>query len=407
MKLLHFFFTLPVLLAAGCGSSAAPSGTTGNDVVQNDTIQYKGPTFDGHIYLPATIQDSVQGEFVFDTGASDLYLDSLFHARSLAGSMPAGKGMIGGVGGKMQVVRILMKPFAFTLPSGNYQSSNITPLLHLKEILGRRADGIVGQNFFKGKYIGIDYRDGNFNVTDSPDTTGYRRIPLQYRDGRLFIEGVVVSVAGKTIKGTFLLDTGNGGSADFTSHAAQKYGLPDANIEKSTYRNTSGGIGGEAHYVKCIAQEVDLDTFRLKNVSISYSQDKAGSLASEKYDGLIGNQILNRFDVIIDLKDMNLFLRPNADYGKPFKNYGHDILYVDRTDIYDGFVVTGMRIDGEAEKAGLKENDILVAIDSVPLKKLSRKEVNKLLNDTEKIHVLSVLRNGETLELNYQSEQTL
>ena len=406
MKLLHFFFIFPILLAIGCGSSAAPSGTAGNDVAQRDTIQDKGPAFDGHIYLPATIRDSVQGEFVFDTGASDLYLDSLFHVRKLSEAMPAGKGMIGGVGGKMQAVRILLEPFAFTLPSGNYQSSKVTPLLRLKEILGRRVDGIVGQNFFKGKYIAINYRDGSFKATDSPDTTGYRRIPLLYRDGRLFLEGAV-SVAGKTIEGTFLLDTGSGGSADFTSHAAQKYGLPDAGIEKSAYRNTSGGIGGESHHVKCIAQEVVLDTFRLKDIGIAYSQDKAGSLASEKYDGLIGNQVLSRFDVIIDLKDMNLFLRPNADYGKPFKNYGHGILYVDRTDIYDGFVVTGMRVGGEAEKAGLKENDILVAIDSAPLKELSRKEVNKLLNDTEKPHVLSVQRNGEALELNYQSDQAL
>lgn len=406
MKFFHCFLVLPVLLAIGCGSSAAPSGTAGNDVAQSDTIQEKGPAFDGHIYLPATVRDSVQGEFVFDTGASGLYLDSLFHARNLSGAMPAGKGMIGGVGGKMQAVRILMEPIAFTLPSGSYQSPDISPLIHLKEILGRRADGIVGHDFFKGKYVVIDYPGGRFEATDTPDTAGYRRIPLLSLDNKLFIPASV-SVAGKTIKGTFLLDTGSGGSIDFTSHAAQKYGLRDADIEKSAYRNTSGGIGGKSHHVKCIAQEVCLDTFRLKNLSISYSQDKAGSLASEKYDGLIGNQVLSRFDAIIDLKDMNLFLRPNADYGKPFKNYGHGILYVDRTDIYDGFVVTGMRIGGEAEKTGLKENDILVAIDSVPLKELSRKGVNELLNDPAKPHALSVQRNGETLELKYQSDQAL
>ena len=243
-------------------------------------------------------------------------------------------------------------------------------------------------------------------MTDHPDTTGYRRLPLSFQKGYLFVQATV-KVSGKTIEGWFLLDTGSGGSATLTSTTATKYDLTNAPGEKASYHNSQGGLGGTSDHTRIVAQEVILDTFRLKDIAISYSADTSGALASKNHMGLIGNRALNRFDVIIDLKYMNLFLRPNADYGKPFKNYGHDILYVDRTDIYDGFVVTGMRIDGEAEKAGLKENDILVAIDSVPLKKLSRKEVNKLLNDTEKIQVLSVLRNGETLELNYQSEQTL
>lgn len=406
MKLLHYFFILPVLFAVGCGSPAASSGTTGNDVAQSDTNQDKGPVFDGHIYLQVTIQDSIQGELIFDTGATDFYLDSLFHARNFPESSPTGKGAIGGAGNKMQIIRILMEPIAFTLPSGSYLSPKITPLLHLKEIMGRQADGIVGQRFFKGKYIEINYPDGRFNVTDHPDTTGYRRLPLSFQKGYLFVRATV-KVSGKTIEGWFLLDTGSGGSATLTSTTAAKYDLTNVPGEKASYHNSQGGLGGTSDHTRIVAQEVVLDTFRLKDLAISYSADTSGALASKNHMGLIGNRVLNRFDVILDLKDMNLFLRPNADYDKPFKNYGHDILYVDRTDIYDGFVVTGMRIGGEAEKAGLKENDILIAIDAAPLKELSRKEVNKLLNDTEKIHVLSVQRSGETHELNYKPEQTL
>lgn len=204
-----------------------------------------------------------------------------------------------------------------------------------------------------------------------------------------------------------MLDTGSGGSATLTSTTATKYDLTNAPGEKASYHNSQGGLGGTSDHTRIVAQEVILDTFRLKDLAISYSADTSGALASKNHMGLIGNRVLNRFDVILDLKDMNLFLRPNTDYDKPFKNYGHDILYVDRTDIYDGFVVTGMRIGGEAEKAGLKENDILIAIDAAPLKELSRKEVNRLLNDTGKPHILSVQRSGETHELNYKPEQTL
>ena len=33
---------------------------------------------DGHFYIYAKINDSIEGRFIFDTGASGLYLDSTF-----------------------------------------------------------------------------------------------------------------------------------------------------------------------------------------------------------------------------------------------------------------------------------------------------------------------------------------
>ena len=35
-------------------------------------------TYDGHIYVKTTINDSISGNFIYDTGALDFYLDTTF-----------------------------------------------------------------------------------------------------------------------------------------------------------------------------------------------------------------------------------------------------------------------------------------------------------------------------------------
>lgn len=395
--------TLSACLCAGCadGSETTPQ--------PQEASPAPVPAFENHIYLTVSTGDTTRGEFIFDTGASDLYIDSLFHARSLAGSLPLGRGMIGGVGKNKQSVRLLLPPLDFTLLGKRYATANVTPLIHLKEIVGKRADGIVGLNFFTGKYLSVDYLAGTFCVSDTlPDTTGYRPVALRNEKGRLLAR-VRVSIAGKDIEGVFLIDTGNAGTLDLTRAAAQDYGLTEAEIERTTYRNRCGGIGGDALYASCLARQIGIDTFTLEDVGISYSLDESGSLSGKRqYDGLIGNRLLNRFDVIFDLQDMRLFLRPNALYGHPFRNYSHDLLYVDRTDICPGLIVNGMAVGGTAEKAGIMPGDILTAVDSIAVSELPLPQIDGRLSDTTRASVLlSVLRDGQVHEVVYRPVLTL
>lgn len=268
-------------------------------------------------------------------------------------------------------------PLAFSIDtlSEEYQSS-ITPLIELKEILGRKADGIVGKDFFSaaaGKYLAIDYLHGGFAVASTlPDTSGYRRIALELHNGQLFLH-TRISISGKQIEGPFLLDTGCGGSIILTRSTAQQYALEQLPCEKARYRFYPGGIGGYSEQTNLLAQEAVLDTFRLKDLSVAYSSDTAGALSSRDYLGLIGNKILNRFDVILDLKDNYLYLRPNAYYAQPYENYGSGLLCTDRTDICEGVVITGLRVESAAEEAGVMLGDVLLAIDTTPGQALIRR----------------------------------
>jgi hypothetical protein len=49
------------------------------------------------------------------------------------------------------------------------------------------------------------------------------------------------------------------------------------------------------------------------------SQDKGGALASSKYDGLIGSEILRRFKVIFDYTRGRLMLERNDHFDEPIE----------------------------------------------------------------------------------------
>jgi len=76
--------------------------------------------------------------------------------------------------------------------------------------------------------------------------------------------------------------------------------------------------------------------------------------------GLIGNDLLRRFNAIVNYDKREIHLLPNSHYNDPFDySYtGLELYYI------DGQVLIGdVAEKSPAEKAGLKEGDVIVAID--------------------------------------------
>ena len=78
------------------------------------------------------------------------------------------------------------------------------------------------------------------------------------------------------------------------------------------------------------------------------------------WGGLIGNDLLRRFNAIINYDKRDIHLLPNSHYNDPFDySYtGLELYYV------DGQVLIGdVAEKSPAEKAGLQEGDVVVSID--------------------------------------------
>ena len=195
-------YALACLLLAACGGagvqhSAAPPDP---ELLPEGAVAFRYHR--GHLYFDATVCDSIPARLVFDTGATGIYVDSLWLARSGVAPGRAARGMIGGTGVSVASMRILLEKLAFAIDTLR-RESEMTPVLALKEVLGRQSDGIFGQRFLAQSCVEFNLRRGYMRAV-SPDTlaaAGFACVAVEKRDDRIYLPACVRFDAGHAAEG--------------------------------------------------------------------------------------------------------------------------------------------------------------------------------------------------------------
>ena len=267
-----------------------------------------------HIYLNAEVNGK-PARLVFDTGSSDVYLDSTWLSESGIKYARMGKAMVRGAGNEAKKTTLIFSGVNVSM-NGSQYSPQMVPVIDLRAILGDTADGIFGLKNLKEKIIVIDYKNEKLTLLDklaSAQTEGFSRIPIETdlnHPGKILVPIDVTVIPGKVISGKALLDTGSGKCLEFTSKAAAKYGL-DKIQEKNPFYYKHGGVGGESAGYEFAVDKVTAGSVLLSQGKARYSTDKAGAMASDEYIAVAGNEIWRHFTIIIDLSKSVLFLKEN------------------------------------------------------------------------------------------------
>ena len=306
-----------------------------------------------------------------------------------------------GVGNEPQKVPIILNEVECTVNNSIYKTRQV-PILQLKPVLGDIADGIIGLAHFSNQVMQISYADEYIKTYDDisgTDISGYSRVPMRREHDRLFLRAFVQINDGLKIEGEFLLDLGAGGSFMLTSNVGYKYDLGKVVEKKIKYSTIAGGIGGKSDRYVIRAEKAGLGEFAFNQPIIDYSLDHGGALASKKYLGLIGNEILDRFDIMIDFKNNYLYLKPNDGIDDEFKLSRLGFSYVDRSETLGGWIVKGFYENCEALKKGMQPEDKIIMVDGVPVEKISHEEQVRFLKHKEQISI-DYLRGEEKKQLN-------
>jgi predicted metalloprotease with PDZ domain len=145
-------------------------------------------------------------------------------------------------------------------------------------------------------------------------------------------------------------------------------------------------------------QSVALGPFELRDIPTNLMLNAKGAYASESFSGTIGEGVLRRFNAIVDYTNSVMILEPNAELAKPFparKTFGATFLSGGAD--YTQFTVTGIRKDSPAEAAGLKKDDVILAIDATPAAQLRLADVRKLLTEDGAHRALKIRRGEQTI----------
>lgn len=357
--------------------------------------------YKGHLYIKGEA-DSIKGNYVFDTGASNLYYDSTYYAENGFKYDNTFTAELPGAGTTPQKVEVVADTVEFSFGVNLYKTS-IVPVLQLKPILGDIADGILGMEYFYNSILEINYENEYMKIYSSIDSInleGYSKIGLTNRDNRLYIPLEVIVNGSIKISGEYQLDFGSGGTVSLTSLVSDNYELSDKIKNKVAYFTKYGGVGGESSSYDFFASQLNIGNFSFNNVVMDFSIDTAGAMASSKHLGLLGNGIYERFDVYIDFINNDLYLRPNEKYKDIFESPRLGFSFIDRGQTLNSWIVTGLYSSSAAEKSGLMIDDKILSVNGISVGEINYERQESFFKKIDEVF-LEIRRNGKLIELNF------
>jgi hypothetical protein len=152
-------------------------------------------------------------------------------------------------------------------------------------------DGLLGQDFFRGRIVQIDFRRKRLRLLDRVDSAGSAVLPIKFQNGAMCVP---VSVAGSPRRWT-RLDTGCNDDLHWVGVRAFRWGRRGAVI---------GFSRGLVAYADTI---VDLAEYRISGVQVGLH----GRTFFPGEAGLLGTGILSNFTVTVDAPGGRVFLKKN------------------------------------------------------------------------------------------------
>jgi S1-C subfamily serine protease len=177
----------------------------------------------------------------------------------------------------------------------------------------------------------------------------------------IFATATAVVAGGETFTGKVLVDTGSGGTLTFNAPFAKANGLVEK-IGSYHERETLSLSTDRARLYTGMLSSISLGAFQFNSVPAGIAVAEAGAFSWPRIMGILGNGILRRFNLSIDLQQKKMFLKPNQAYGDVFEiNCSGLELVLDAT--FSKVIVDRVYPQSPAGAAGLKVGDAIVQID--------------------------------------------
>ncbi|MBS1973311.1 MAG: aspartyl protease family protein, partial [Bacteroidetes bacterium] len=297
--------------------------------------------------------------FIFDTGSGGISLDSLTCEKLRIVPVPSDK-TIRGIAGIRNVSFVYNE--SLRLPSLEVDSLNfhVNDYGILTSVYGEDIDGIIGYSFLSRYIVTLDYDSNKIYV--------YSRGSFKYPKGgfltRPYIVNLPVETArvrdNNTVSARFYFDTGAGLclllSSDFVSDSALL-----RNKKRKPVETLAQGLGGKTIMKQTTVRDFRLGPYKFHNVPSYIFDDEYNITSYPSLAGLIGNDLLRRFNVILNYGRREIYLMPNSHFRDLFDySYtGLNIYWVDG-EIRASDIIKG----SPADLAGFKTGDIIIGVEN-------------------------------------------
>jgi len=341
----------------------------------------------GIIIIEAQLNDlSDTLNFVLDTGSGGISLDS---STVNYFNLPLTKSdrTVKGIGGIRKVSFVTNRTLHLPGLAVDHLNFHVNDYEILTSVYGMKIDGIIGYSFLQRYIVKVNYDTHVIEVW----LPGQIKYPKGGHLLRPTINGIPVVEAkirdNATKSGKFYFDTGAG----LCFLMSEEYER-DSSILKKNKKiiNTQvEGLGGKKPMKISTVSEVKVGPYRFRKVPAYIFDDEYKITSYPHLGGLIGNDLLRRFNLIINYAVNEIHMLPNTHYLDPF-DYSYTGLGIY---VVDGQIKIEDVIEGSpADKAGLKPGDVLFAVNNNVGRNIQFYK-NLLQNTGANLKVI-VMRNG-------------
>jgi hypothetical protein len=295
--------------------------------------------------------------FVLDTGSGGISLDSTTVNRLKLPLSASGR-IIRGLNGLRQVSFVNRQTLRLPGLEVENLDFHVNDYELLSRVYGLHIDGIIGFSFLRRYIVKVDFEQDMLEIY-TPGSLKYPRggYLLRPQFTTLPVQQAFLNDH-RPITSRFIFDTGAGLnmllSEDFVS---------DSSVFRKGrifYPTQAEGLGGKKQMSLGLVKEIRIGTYKFKKVPVHIFADDYNVTNYPQMGGLIGNDLMRRFNMIINYPDQIIHIRPNKHFIEPFDYSYTGLAFY----LYNGQVrVEDIMVGSPAEKAGFQPGDIIFSVD--------------------------------------------
>ncbi|WP_343700541.1 aspartyl protease family protein [Chitinophaga sp.] len=262
----------------------------------------------------------------------------------------------------------------------------------ISQVYGIQIDGIVGYSFLSRYIVQVDY-DKEEIVVYTHGRFRYPRGGYMMKPNLTFIPVVPAPLrSGKrNVNHRYYFDTGAGMCLLLSTQFVKDSSLLVKRKAK-VIPTEAQGLGGKMQMFITTMNEFRIGNYTFRNVPTYLFDDVTNITSYPSLGGMIGNDLLRRFNLTLNYARKEIHLLPNTHFRDQFDySYTGLIIYL----IDNRIEVTDVIRNSPAEKAGFKPGDLILAVNNNFTSNLQ--VYRDILKNIGTRPTLLLMRNGELM----------
>jgi hypothetical protein len=271
---------------------------------------------------------------------------------------------------------------------------------------GLDVHGVLGAEAFKGYVLKFDFTKQILTMYDpsvfrTSDHKKYEELPIEIIRSKPYLNTKAQILNDSAVNLKLLIDTGAALSLLLHTYSVPGLFLPPKVIKG----NIGTGLGGEIEGFVGRIRSIHVGSHKMGAPVSNFQELNTASDTAylNRRNGLMGGEILCRFNFIIDFAREKLYIQPNRYFKEAFVYDRSGLILIAGGNLLNTFTVHDIVPHSPAEEAGILRGDEILKINGLIARFYNLGALNqKLQAKVGKTIRLQILRNGQKMNFSFK-----